>query len=296
MIVTGARGYLGARIVAGLSGIAEVAAIARPGSQRADDYAVDLLDRRALARLMAEFTPDHVIHASGRVSGAPDELHRDNVATTLTLGEAVAHAAPRAILTVLGSAAEYGLPCSSALIAETHPCAPVTAYGRAKLEATRGILALSERHGLRANIVRPFNLIDAPLSPAQVLGAFVAHAAAVRHDAPPREIAMGPLGAIRDFVAVGDLVHLLATLIQRDRNGVLVNVCSGEGRCVRDIVHRLNALAGHRFKIIEPTAQVHGANAIVGDPARFRALTGRVRPTPIEPLIRRAWREAIGAL
>ena len=193
--------------------------------------------------------------------GSPDALRRDNVATALAVAEAVLEAAPGAALTVLGSAAEYGPPLTSEPIAETHPCRPVTAYGRAKWEASRQILRLAERRGLRANIVRPFNVIGVPLSDAQVLGAFVAKAAEIYDADAPRRVEMGRLDAIRDFVAVDDLVLLVRSLVRDDRSGILVNVCAGMRRRVRDLVAFLNALSDDRFTVVEEDAAPLSASA-----------------------------------
>lgn len=293
VVVTGARGYLGSRLVAGLEPAADVVRLVRPGTAADGEIGVAVDDRPAMAALIGSLTPDVVVHAAGRVMGSPDELRRDNVATALAVAEAVLEAAPGAALTVLGSAAEYGPPLTSEPIAETHPCRPVTAYGRAKWEASRQILRLAERRGLRANIVRPFNVIGVPLSDAQVLGAFVAKAAEIYDADAPRRVMMGPLGAVRDFVSVGDLVLLVRSLVRDDRSGILVNVCSGMGRRVRDLVAFLNALSDDRFTVIEEDAAPLSASAVIGDPSLFLKLAGVDRPTPIEPLLVEAWCQAM---
>jgi nucleoside-diphosphate-sugar epimerase len=293
VVVTGAQGYLGSRIVAELRGAAEVIPLLRPGTN-ADSGSSAPLDRHfELAEKLGLLDPDHVIHAAGRVAGDPETLHRDNVTTTVALCEAIIETAPRAVLTILGSAAEYGQGPAAEPISEDHPCAPVSPYGIAKLRATRAVLECAERRGLRANVVRLFNIIDAPLSPAQVVGAFVKRAAMLRDAPPPREIVMGRLDAIRDFFALDDFITLLTALVRQERDGVLVNVCSGHGRQVREVIGFLNGLSAGRFTVREEGPLPTQASVIIGDPTRFLALAAMSEPTSVEPILRRAWREAV---
>jgi GDP-4-dehydro-6-deoxy-D-mannose reductase len=292
VIVTGANGYLASRIVAAVADVAEVVPVVRPDEVPSRPK-IFLNDAAGLASFLGRLAPDHVIHAAGRVTGKAALLWRDNVDTTRALGEAIVRAAPRAVFSLIGSAAEYGAPTSSALITEDHPCQPLSDYGRSKAEATRAALSLADRGGLRLNVVRPFNLIGAPLSPAQVLGAFVARAAAARDDPHPRRIVMGCLDAVRDFVAVDDLLLLLATLVTRDHDGAVVNVCSGVGRCVRDVVAFLNGLPGGGFIVEEIGSPPPRDSVVIGDPTRMLRLIGRDKALPIEPVLERAWREAV---
>lgn len=275
--------------------MADVVRLVRPDTEDGREVGVALDDRRAAAALLGSLAPDFIVHAAGRVAGDPAQLRRDNVTTTLTLAEAVLESAPRSVLTVLGSAAEYGSPLSSEPIKESHPCEPVSDYGRAKWEASRGILQLAERRGLEANIVRPFNVIGVPLSRAQVLGAFVHKAAGLYDVSPPRNIEMGSLAAIRDFISVDDLVLLVRNLVRDRRSNIVVNACSGVGRRVRDLVSFLNGLSGNRFTVIERDSAPSSTSVAIGDPSLFLKLAGVSEAAPIEPLLRQAWRQAIGA-
>lgn len=290
VVVTGSGGYLGSRIARGLSEVAEVIGTVRPGAGCGGrEREAGLGGGAGLTQLLRDVRPDHVIHAAGRVAGDRESLFRDNVETTRFLAESLLAAAPTAILTVIGSAAEYGRPHGGERLAETRACEPISDYGRAKLAASRLALDLRAHRGLRLNILRPFNLLDAPLSPAQVLGAFVARASALRNTPAPRVVPMGPLGIIRDFVAVADLVRLLGRLVSGEREGLVINVCSGRGRSVRDLVAYLNALSDDRY-LVQEAGGGEPADAVIGDPGHFREAVGADAALPIEPILAEAWR------
>ena len=104
---------------------------------------------RALDRLQ----PALVVHLAFAPSARL--LWLDNELVTRALANAVMAACPDAILTVFGSAAEYGPAVGGRTLSENHACHPVSTYGLSKLAATRAVLALVEQRGLRANIVRP---------------------------------------------------------------------------------------------------------------------------------------------
>lgn len=292
VVVTGANGYLGSRIAAHLANVAEVVPLVRPSTQRGSERAVPLNDPAALAAMLASIAPDHVVHAAGRLSGDMATLETDNLRATETLADATFEVAPNAVLTALGSAAEYGPPLRDAPIREDHPCAPVNDYGRTKLAATRALLDRAEQ-GLRVNIIRPFNPIGVPLSRAQVLGSFVEKARAARA-AGNTAVIMDRLDAVRDVFAVADLLDLLKRLVVDGRHGLIVNACSGVPRRMRDLVAFLNGLPGGGFVVEEMGVRPQRESVVIGDPARFLALIGHEQACPIEPLLVDAWSHALG--
>ncbi|MEK1944925.1 MAG: NAD-dependent epimerase/dehydratase family protein [Ensifer adhaerens] len=288
ILVTGASGYLGSRLCAHLERSAQVIRWTRSTGPALDDF-------DDISRALDRLRPDHVVHAAGRTFGNDNLLWHDNALVTRVLANAVTAVCPDAILTVFGSAAEYGVPVGGHMLSENDACNPVSAYGLSKLAATRLVLTLVEERGLRANVIRPFNLIGVPLSPAQVLGAFVAKAREVRHLAPQRrQITMGRLDSVRDFFVVDDLVHLIDVLVSQNTYGILTNACSGVPRRVRELIFFLNELSGGRFAILESGEPPESESIVIGDPTRFLTLSGRASPTPLEPVLTEAWRQAMG--
>ena len=144
----------------------------------------------------------------------------------------------------------------------------------------------------RWNIIRPFNPVAAPLSPDQVLGAFVEKAAKAR-GAGLKTVAMGPLGAVRDFFDTDHLSLLVKSLIDEDEEGQIINACSGRPRRVRDLVELLNGLEGGGFEIDEKPAEGDGP-PIIGDPTKMLAYVPEAVEPDIEGILRHAWALQMG--
>ena len=123
--------------------------------------------------------------------GTPLELYRDNTVATVVLCEAMLRTTGTgAVLTMLGSAAEYGRPAAGETLREDTPCHPVGAYGHSKLAASAYLAACSGR-GLRSNLLRVFNPVGRVNGLGQVIGAFIAKAAPLRDRPGPRVVQMG---------------------------------------------------------------------------------------------------------
>src|SRR4051812_21024149 len=135
IVLTGADGYLGSAIASGLKlQNRELIGFVRRVPARGLDYPiieVELTDEAAVASAVAASRPDAVIHCAGRTRGSALEIYRDNTVTTVVLADAILANAPAAILTALGSAAEYGRAPSASVIKEYDVCRPIGAYGHA---------------------------------------------------------------------------------------------------------------------------------------------------------------------
>lgn len=142
VLVLGATGFIGSWAVRALVGRADVVVLARPGS---DTWRVDGVpgvdvrraDPDAWADAIAALAPDTVLSLDwSGVGGAhrDDASQWDNLARQRLVLEAAAGAGVRRFVGV-GSQAEYGP--RDERISEDADAAPVTEYGRAKLEASR---------------------------------------------------------------------------------------------------------------------------------------------------------------
>jgi UDP-glucose 4-epimerase len=293
VVVTGARGFLGSQIADALSRRANIELVrfvrTRGGG---DDVGVDLTDEGGTQAAFRAVKPDAVVHAAGLVHGTPLQLFRDNTVTAVVVANAVLKECPAAIVTALGSAAEYGRPADGKPLSERDPCRPITPYGHAKLAASNYLTAAAER-GLRCNLIRVFNPVGELNSQQQVIGAFISKAVALI-DAPPRTIRLGRLDAVRDFVAIDDVLKLVVQLVEGRISGELVNACSGEGQCVRDLIQFLVATSKLDYAVEEqgdPPAPGY-QDIVVGGPTRFLALAGLAAPTSVHETLAKAWLRA----
>jgi nucleoside-diphosphate-sugar epimerase len=151
----------------------------------------------------------------------------------------------------LGSAAEYGPAVPGRPTVESDEPRPVGPYGRTKLAGTLAVQDAAAR-GADTVVLRVFNPIGAGVDPTTMPGAAARRMAAALA-AGERRIAMGPLGAHRDFVAAADVASAVAAAVHAGRAaaGEILNVGSGRARPARDLVHALAAAAGYTGAVDE---------------------------------------------
>ncbi len=293
VMVTGAGGFLGGALARRLAGRADVELIAL-GRTAPPDFpragVLDLHDRDAIARLLAEARPDVVVNAAGRTTGTSDDLMADNAVATANLAEAIGAAAPGAGLLLLGSAAQYGATETLTPWKESDRCAPVDPYGRSKQAAETAAFEVAHRLGFGVTVLRIFNVVAPEPHGEQVFATFLRRAAAAAAAGPPPwRVGMGPLGAVRDFVDADDVLTAVERVIERGVWGEAINVCSGVGRTARSLLDAVAAKTGGAVMIEEATTTAAPQVAwSVGDPAGCEALLGFRPTTDLAPATHRA--------
>jgi GDP-4-dehydro-6-deoxy-D-mannose reductase len=298
ILVTGAGGFIGAHIVARFAAdpayeVVRIVHRADPGAAHAlTSIPADLTDAEASLSVIRACKPDIVVHAAGRAEGSEAEIREANEGAGRLLAESIAHEAPHAHLIILGSSAEYGPPTNDLPMREDHPCNPRSAYGRAKLAVTQDAMERTRRGDIRATVLRPFNVVGPGIGGHLPLGAFLHRLA--HSDRRPPVVPMGPIDFVRDFIAVGDVVRAVERVVARAVVGEIVNVCSGKGRTLRELLTRMTALAKVDVTIdSRPGRGATGNRPVIGDPGKCRALLGFVPSSNLDEPLLAAWMQAI---
>ena len=243
VLVTGSSGLIGRAVVARLNALAaDVTGVSRRDMSRWVLQA-DLTDRAAAAEIVQQVSPSSVVHLAGAATGRREDLHRANVVTTRNLLEAVATRDPAPAVIVAGSSAEYGAPIADR-VAEDHPTRPVTPYGRAKVQQSMVVQQIAAAAGLRYCIVRPFNIVSSELPDTVALGNIRRQLLA--GTGPKRTIQCGRLDVVRDFIPLEFVVDTVVRLLQLDNWPPILNVCSGVGIELAELVDRLGSALGRR--------------------------------------------------
>jgi nucleoside-diphosphate-sugar epimerase len=187
VVVTGAAGFLGRRIVASLiraggceiralvrrpgQGVSTVRELAEASGRTIDIKAVNLLDRSALAGLLRGV--DVVIHSAAGKKGPPADMFLNSVVATRNLMEACRESNVRRVVLVSSfSVYDTSNLCTGAVLDEAAPLeVPGTAkgpYGYAKAAQERLAQTLATQYGIELTIARPgviFGPGDQSLSP-----------------------------------------------------------------------------------------------------------------------------------
>jgi nucleoside-diphosphate-sugar epimerase len=228
VLVTGATGFVGRQALEPLAARGyEVHAAGR--------REVDLLDAAATTRLVEELRPTYLLHFAWYAEPGAFWQSTENARwldASMHLLEVFA-ASGGARAAVAGTCAEYDWTGDGILSERSTPLAPRTPYGEAKnaLRAQAEELPLSVAWG------RIFFLYG-PHEDARRLVASVTRALLAGVPAPTTHGLQ-----VRDFLHVADVGDAFAALLDSDVEGP-VNIGSGEGVGVADVVLRIAALVG----------------------------------------------------
>jgi len=171
-VVTGAAGFIGSHLVAGLSQSgATVHGVARrvPAGQPVAGvmHHADLLDGRAIGDIIARVRPTHIFNVAGKLkpdSADPEALGRIHVEGTRVLFQALHALGLKPVVFIASSAAVYGAPAELP-VSETAPRSGRSAYAVSKIGQEDVAFSATREFGIPAVCARSFNLVGPALSP-----------------------------------------------------------------------------------------------------------------------------------
>ena len=297
ILVTGATGFAGSHLLDRLPSSARVLAWARPGGTPApsgngacavDWRGVDLLDRAAVLRSLAETPPDLVYH----VAGAPHVgTSFDNPALPLAINalgthyllDGLAAAAPRARVLVVTSAMIYGP--SSEPHTEASPMVPGSPYALSKLAQDR-LAGLAAGDRVDAVIARPFNHTGPRQDPSFAIPGFAQQIARIEAGRAEPVIRVGNLDAERDISDVRDVADAYTVIAERGEAGLAYNVCSGTAWRIGDLLEKLLRRSRVAVRVEQDEARVRPIELprLIGDNTRLRAL-GWAPRVPLDTML-----------
>ncbi|HEV7372053.1 NAD-dependent epimerase/dehydratase family protein [Arenibaculum sp.] len=285
-IVSGSGGFLGGHLLRELAGRgATVGTFGIRGPARPGHLILDgCSDVAGLAAWLRASPPDAVFHMAGATGGIPvEEMYRVNVVLGVTLIEALEVAGLGHVpILMMGSAAEIGpVGLEDPPIAEERPCRPVTAYGISKHAQTLHGLAAA-RGGRPVVVARLFNVAGPGMGGYTALAEFARQIAACRCDGVG-VVRSGDLDSIRDYLSAEDVARLVVELVSAPAAwGRVVNLCSGRGQRIRDLLERMIELSGLSLEIETDSGRLRPLDvpSVVGDPSLLASIVGRV-PAPM---------------
>jgi GDP-4-dehydro-6-deoxy-D-mannose reductase len=291
-LVTGASGFLG-RYVCGelLRRDFEVVRLVREKpAGLCGEVAVGLggtPSAESIAEIIDRAKPSVIYHLAGtsRSNDIPF-LYQANVFYAEAVLQAAISSGSRPRVLLVGSAAEYGIPHSPDMtVSENDRCRPLSAYGVSKLAQTHHGLAAASR-GLPVTIARLFNPIGVGSPETTALGSFVRQVAAIRREGTLRT---GSLGAIRDFIDVAEAARIIVDLpFVGTGGGEILNVCTGKGLALGELVSRLIAVSGvDVLHEVESTRRgTSDLDAVIGNTDRLRNTGLELPSTEIDHILK----------
>lgn len=294
VLVTGAAGFAGSHLVDLLaqSGAA-VIGWRRPGSPMPSNTPkiawqfVDLLDRQAVARAVADRRPDTVYHCAGSAHVGQSwtdtrETLATNVLGTHHLLDGLRGASLNARVLIPGSALVYRQ--SDRALTEDDPTGPASPYALSKLaQEMLGRRAVDDDRQ-QIYLTRSFNHTGPRQDPTYAAPGFARQIAMIESGRMAPTIEVGNLDAARDLIDVHDAVRAYRDVVEKGRPGVIYNVCSGHAIKIRNLLDRLVAMSRVPVQVrVDPARYRPNDNPVLlGDRTRIEKDTGWTPTIPLD--------------
>jgi GDP-4-dehydro-6-deoxy-D-mannose reductase len=304
VLITGVGGFVGSHLVEYLRREhpeAELFGLTRPhggaGAPAAPGLRLleaDLNDPASLEPVLDLVAPDRIVHLAGQSSVHlswldPAGTLRTNVLGLVHLVDALRRRSLAPRLLVVGSAEEYGPAEAKDLpLREDSPLLPASPYAASK--TAQSLLAAEYARGLSWPVVRTrtFHHTGPGRGEAFAESSFARQIAEIEAGLREKVLLVGNLEAVRDYSDVRDVVRaywgLLDKAEEAQRAGGVFNVCSGQGRKIRDLLEALlrHARVEVEIRVDKERLRPSDVPAQVGDPSRLRALLDFEPKVPLE--------------
>jgi len=315
VLVTGGAGYIGSHTAKALAE-AGLEPVVLDNLSEGHRWAVqwgplvegNLSDRPLLRETLRQHSIEAVIHFAahayvGESMREPRRYFQNNVTDALVLLDTVLDAGIRTVV-FSSSCAVYGKP-QSVPIAEANPKLPLNPYGESKLFFERALGWYGVAYGLRSACLRYFNAAGADAE-----GKLGELHRCETHIVPlVVEAALGRRGpvevfgtdyptkdgtAVRDFVHVSDLAdaHVLALQrLVREKESLTVNLGTGQGVSVVEIIRAVEKQAGHAVSWRPGPRRAGDPPALIADPTQAARLLGwKPNRSTLSEIVASAWR------
>lgn len=261
ILILGGGGFLGANLARGLvKAKFRVSILERPGadlSRLADllpslkVFEVLLGETAQVRELIRSIGVDTVIHLASSL--LPSSLgadfareQREVVVPTFSLLSELAELGVKVVFFSSGGTV-YGR-AQHGPFRETDPRVPINFYGLSKSLSEDGIAFLHRVAGLKFLVLRPSNPYG-KFQPMRGSQGFISVVIRKALAGEPIEI-WGDGSVVRDYLLVDDLVQAVTELLVRDVQGVTLNLGSGVGHSLVEVVATIEEVLGRSLPLV----------------------------------------------
>jgi UDP-glucose 4-epimerase len=283
VLVTGGAGFIGSNVVDRFVSLGHEVAVLDDLSSGFESFVpreaalhrVDLRDADAVERCVAAFRPEVVDHHAAQIDvrrSVTDPVYdaATNILGTLGLLQSCTRHGVRKFVYASTGGALYGegrsLPAT-----EDHPVNPEAPYGVSKHTVEHYLYLWKLLHGLDYTVLRYPNVYGPRQNPHGEAGVNAIFIGLMLDGKRPRIFGTGE--QVRDYLYVDDVVD--ANVLALDQgSGAMVNLGTGVGTSVLDIVRELNAILGASIEPIFEPARAGEIQRIYLDATRARQVLG----------------------
>ncbi len=288
-LVTGGAGFIGSRLVRALQARGDRVVVydnfstgsraSLPHDSAVETVEGDVRDAVRVNATLGAWCPTTVCHLAALhfmpyCEAHPDETRQVNVEGTRTVLAGCTRFLPERLLFV-SSAAVYPIH-DGRLSEEKHSPVPTGVYAETKAAAERLVVAFTARTGTATIIARPFNVFGVDEMTPHLITEIA------RQLFGGKEVRVGNLESVRDYVYVDDVVTAMMALIRQagtlTQAGMptVFNVGSGEGRSVLAVLRAIELVSGRKLHVVQDETRMRRVDrrALVADVAKLTRATG----------------------
>ncbi len=283
ILVTGGAGFIGSNVADRFIELGHEVAVFDDLSSgfrefvnpKAKFFAGDLADAAVIDRCIAEFRPEIVDHHAAQIDvrkSVTDPVldARVNILGSIGLMQACTRHGVRKIVYASTGGALYGegrqLPAT-----EDHPVNPEAPYGASKHTVEHYLYIWKLLHGLDYTVLRYPNVFGPRQNPHGEAGVNAIFIGLMLEGKRPRIFGDG--NAVRDYLYISDVVA--GNVLALDKaSGEMLNLGTGIGTSVNDIVRELKAIIGFREDAIHEPPRAGEVQRIYLDASRARRVLG----------------------
>lgn len=211
----------------------------------AKKYTCDITIKEEIAKVLQEVKPEYMIHLSGisfAAHGEMEDFYKVNTIGTTNILDAFLELglSPKKVV-LASSATVYGNQGLEVLDESLCP-KPANHYGASKYAMES--LARGYFEKLPIIITRPFNYTGIGQPEHFLIPKIVKH-----FREKSSTIELGNIDVSREFNDVGYVCEIYKRLLECEAKGEVVNLCSGQGIKLLDVIEMMNTIAGYNIKV-----------------------------------------------
>ncbi|GAB4392171.1 MAG: UDP-glucose 4-epimerase GalE [Gammaproteobacteria bacterium] len=270
-------------------------------------YVANIDDKSTIQAIIEKYKITSVLHFAGSIDisageKSPTTLFYNNVIATLALLETiVTHNIKHVVFS--STCAVYGIP-NHIPIDEKTICNPINSYGESKLFIEKVLARYQRSYNLQSVALRYFNAAGADAD-GQIgeLHQHETHLIPVAIEAALTNKPFTIFGndyntpdgtAIRDYIHVTDLAEAHVAALEYlllGGNSCHLNLGSGQGHSVREVIHAIERLTQKKLIIKEEARRPGDAPCLIANPQQAqRALAWKTRHSTLTKIIHTALR------
>lgn len=253
-------------------------------AQNPDAPQADLRDLGSLMAALDSVRPNAVIHLAA-ISFVAHSKTQDfwdvNVEGSQNLLRAIHETNCQPDIVIMASSANvYGNSTAGAL-SEDEPPRPANPYAESKLAMEQ--MAAEWMDTLPITLTRPFNYTGIGQAEHFLVPKIVGH-----FKTEAAKIELGNLDVSRDFSDVRDIAKMYARLLEEKPAGTTVNLCSGYGTSLEEILTLATSISNHELEVtVNPDfVRQNEIKSLIGNPELLHSVIGRTVGFSMEDTVR----------